>query len=736
MNPANLADSEFRRRVITGDLPPLGHKAQSSSLEKCDRLAIFQAQVTSRHADRVSRDMQARGEGFYTIGASGHEGTASIAWALRPTDPAFLHYRDGAFQLARSAQVPGQTPIWDMMLSYTTAREDPISGGRHKVLGSKALCIPPQTSTIASHLPKAVGCAYSIGLAKRTAPINQSFESDAIVVCSFGDASLNHSTAQGALNTASWTAFQSSPLPILFVCEDNGIGISVKTPKGWVAQSVANRPAIRYFSCDGTDFEDAFNVTQKAARYVRQCRAPAFLHVRCVRLFGHAGADAQTAYLSKEEIAAINNADPLLYSARLLIQSGDLDSDGVLALYDRVGKQIERVAALVAKRPKLSSAPEVMMSITPPHRELPVGNKESSQQTTLSSAEGRARAEPQPMARQINFAISDLMTSHSDIVLVGEDIGRKGGVYGVTQKLQAKFGPDRVVDSLLDEQAILGMAIGLAQNGFTPMPEIQFLAYLHNAEDQLRGEAATLSFFSNGQYTNPMVIRIAGLGYQRGFGGHFHNDNSIAVLRDIPGIILVCPSNGMDAVLLLREAVRLAREEQRVVIFLEPIALYGVRDLLTANDGAWLHKYPQEGAVIKFGEVGANGDGKDVLILSYANGYYLATQARHDLKSQHNIDARVVDIRWLCPLPEAAIIAEAATYQHILIVDECRRSGSPSEALIALLNEHYPAANLARLTAEDSFIPTGPAYNATLPRRETIVEAASRLLDRKRESDL
>ena len=141
---------------------------------------------------------------------------------------------------------------------------------------------------------------------------------------------------------------------------------------------------------------------------------------------------------------------------------------------------------------------------------------------------------------------------------------------------------------MLDEQSILGLAIGMGHNGFVPIPEIQFLAYLHNAEDQIRGEAATLPFFSNGQFTNPMVLRIAGLGYQKGFGGHFHNDNSLAVLRDIPGVIIACPSTGEDAAQMLRECVRLAREEQRVVVFLEPIALYPMRDLNAVQDGGWM----------------------------------------------------------------------------------------------------------------------------------------------------
>ena len=124
-------------------------------------------------------------------------------------------------------------------------------------------------------------------------------------------------------------------------------------------------------------------------------------------------------------------------------------------------------------------------------------------------------------------------------------------MYGVTRGLQKRFGAARVFDSLLDEQSILGLALGAGVSGLLPIPEIQYLAYLHNAEDQLRGEAASLSFFSNGQYRNPMVVRIAGLAYQKGFGGHFHNDNAVGVLRDIPGLVIASPGpsvrRGADA---------------------------------------------------------------------------------------------------------------------------------------------------------------------------------------------
>ncbi len=144
--------------------------------------------------------------------------------------------------------------------------------------------------------------------------------------------------------------------------------------------------------------------------------------------------------------------------------------------------------------------------------------------------------------------------------MFGEDIGRKGGVYGVTRGLRKAFGAGRVFDTLLDEQTILGTALGSALAGFLPIPEIQYLAYLHNAEDQLRGEAATLRFFSGGQYQNGMVVRVAGLAYQKGFGGHFHNDNSVAVLRDIPGVVLAVPSHPANAPQLLRECLALAGE--------------------------------------------------------------------------------------------------------------------------------------------------------------------------------
>ena len=626
MDRAEIVHENFLRRVAAGDLP--AGTAPSGQLLATEAIAIFRAGCLSRALDRQSRVMQKAGQGFYTIGSSGHEGLAAVALALRPTDMAFLHYRDAAFQIARAGQVPGQSIAWDMLLSFAASSEDPISGGRHKVLGSKTLSIPPQTSTIASHLPKAVGAAYSIGAARRLRPEHQELPDDAIVYCSFGDASANHSTAQGAFNTSGWTAYQSIPLPLLFVCEDNGIGISTKTPKGWIAANFTRRPGLKYFACNGLDIFETFRVTSEAAAYVRTRRKPAFLHIRTVRLYGHAGADLPTTYLPREEVEAEEANDPLLHSVRLLDQAGALAPPEALAIYEDTSARVARIAAEAVTRPRLKTAREVMASLIPPKRRCrPTNGPTTELRSKAFGGDLRAMKEPQIMSRLINWALTDLMLDHPEIALMGEDVGRKGGVYGVTQKLIQRFGPDRVIDTLLDEQSILGLAIGMAQNGFIPMPEIQFLAYLHNAEDQLRGEAATLPFFSGGQYTNPMVVRVAGLGYQKGFGGHFHNDNSVAVLRDIPGLILACPSDGADAVMMLRECVRLAREEQRVVVFLEPIALYPMRDLHTDKDGGWMRLYPARNEVVSLGELGVHGAGSDIAIVTFGNGAYLSRQA-------------------------------------------------------------------------------------------------------------
>jgi 2-oxoisovalerate dehydrogenase E1 component len=631
----------------------------------------------------------------------------------------------------------GHNPAWDMLLSFVASADDPISGGRHKVLGSKRLFIPPQTSTIASHLPKAVGTAFSIGIARKMGFAQTVLAKDGVVLCSFGDASANHSTALGAINTACWAAFQGTPMPIIFLCEDNGIGISTRTPPGWIEASFSGRAGLHYVACDGSDLVDTMRACQEAESIARKQRKPVFLHMKAVRLYGHAGNDVQLAYRSKDEVRAEEERDPLLASAALLVEEGVMRAAEVRAEYDAIEVTLERQVELAIARPKLRDATEVMASIVPPRR-FPFGYSarppSASGRAAIFADDAAAMDKPQHMAKLLSWALADLLLEYSNAIVCGEDVGPKGGVYAVTQKLYERFGPARVINTLLDEQAILGLAIGAAHNGLLPLPEIQFLAYVHNAEDQIRGEAATLSFFSDGQFTNPMVVRIAGLPYQKGFGGHFHNDNSLAVFRDVPGIVLAVPSNGRDAVAMLRECVRLAHEEQRVVIFVEPIALYMTRDLHEAGDGLWASVYqpPGEGA-IGFGEIGVAGNGTDLAIVTYGNGFYLSLQAQK-LLAEQDVAVRVIDLRWLGPVNADAVIAAVSPCDNVLIVDECRITGSQSEALMALMAERLPGKAVARLAAEDSFIPLARAATHTLPSRDGIVSRALAIVVTEREA--
>jgi len=672
-------------------------------------LALFDAQIGSRHLDFAARELVRQGRGFYSIGSAGHEGNAAVAAALRPTDPVLPHYRSGAFYLARAAQVAGQRPLLDVLLGVTAAVDEPIAGGRHKVFGNKALHVIPQTSTIASHLPRAVGLAFGIERARKLGRATE-WPADAIVACGFGDASTNHSTAAGAFNAAAWCAHQGLPMPVLFVCEDNGIGISVRTPAGWITAANAARPGITYFTADGTDVLDTLAVATKAVEHVRSTRQPAFLHLRVVRFLGHAGSDVESGYRAAAEITADHARDPLVRTAEQLVSRGILTPPEVIDRYEKKRAEVWQTADEAAARPLLGSAADIVAPLAYPD---PVVRQPET-----------PPAEPLTLARSINRALAELLATDPGVLVFGEDVAVKGGVYGVTRGLRATFGAARVFDTLLDEQTILGTALGTALAGFLPIPEIQYLAYLHNAADQVRGEASSLRFFSQGQYRNPMIVRIAAYAYQRGFGGHFHNDNAIAALRDIPGLVIASPSRPDDAAAMLRTCAAAARANGSVCIFLEPIALYHTRDLHEPGDDGWLCAADTDAPL---GRARVHGDGTDITLVSFANGVRMSLRVAKRLATA-GVHARVLDLRWLAPLPVDDLLAAAAATGRVLVVDETRASGGMSEAVLTALVDGGSTAAMARVTSTDSYVPLGSAARHVLLSEEDIERAARTLV--------
>ena len=690
-----------------------------SSLTVGDCLALFDAQVGSRHLDLAARWLRSHGNGYYTIGSSGHEGNAAVAAALRPTDPALLHYRSCGFFLTRAAAVGGRDALRDVLLGLVAAVEEPIAGGRHKVFGRYDLNVIPQTSTIASHLPRAVGVAFSIARAKKLGVVCP-WPDDAVTVCSFGDASVNHSTAVGAINAALHSAYQGVPMPLLFVCEDNGIGISVKTPRGWIQRTYGNRDGLRYFDADGCDVAATYDAAAAAASWVRAHRRPAFLHLQMVRLMGHAGSDYEPAYRRPEEIAADFDRDPVLCTAELLVNHGVLTPTQVLGRYEAKRANVIELAGEVAGLPQLDSAQAVMKPLQEGLEEAVAASPESLA-AAVRSGEPDA---PLTLALAINRALHDILDRYPEAMIFGEDVARKGGVYGVTRGLLGKTSSARVFDTLLDEQSILGLALGAGVSGLLPIPEIQYLAYFHNAADQIRGEGATLQFFSNRQYRNPMVVRVAGYGYQKGFGGHFHNDDSIAAIRDIPGVVIASPARPDDAAAMLHTCVAAAKAAGVVCVFLEPIALYHTRDLHAEGDDGWLAAYPAAGVPI--GRARTYGDGTDLTMLTFGNGLPMSLRVARRLESL-GIRARVVDLRWLAPLPVQDMIREANATGRVLIVDETRHTGGVGEGVLAALVEHGFTGAVDRVASRDTFIPLGDAALEVLLSEDTIEAAAIKL---------
>jgi 2-oxoisovalerate dehydrogenase E1 component len=221
-----------------------------------------------------------------------------------------------------------------------------------------------------------------------------------------------------------------------------------------------------------------------------------------------------------------------------------------------------------------------------------------------------------------------------------------------------------------------------------------------------------------------MVIRIAGYGYQKGFGGHFHNDDAVGVLRDIPGLVIASPARPDDAAAMLRTCTEAARIDGRVCVFLEPIALYHTRDLYEEGDEGWLA--PARGDA-PLGAARVYGEGRDLTIVTWANGLRMSLRVARRLAAD-GVAARVVDLRWLAPLPAEDILREAEETGRVLVVDETRRTGGVSEGVVASLVDAEFSGRVARVASKDSFIPLGDASALVLLSEAEIEEAALALV--------
>jgi 2-oxoisovalerate dehydrogenase E1 component len=231
------------------------------------------------------------------------------------------------------------------------------------------------------------------------------------------------------------------------------------------------------------------------------------------------------------------------------------------------------------------------------------------------------------------------------------------------------------------------------------------------------------------------VLRLPGLAYQEGFGGHFHNDNSVAVLRDIPGLVVAVPARAEDAALMLRTCLASAAVDGSVCVFLEPIALYHTRDLYEEGDGEWLAPYLAPGewgaAHVPVGRARLYeiGSAEHLTIITFGNGVRASLRVAATLADE-GYGSRVVDLRWLSPLPVGDIVRESAATGRVLVVDETRRSGGVAEGVLAALVDNAYVGVAKRVYSDDSFVPLGPAARQVLVGEEAITLGARAILAR------
>ena len=701
-----------------------------------DLIDILESQIASRWLDVAARRMDATGDGGHTVASAGHEGNAAVALALRSNDPALLHHRSNAFYLARTAIAGLDDGILDIALGLAGRAERPATGGRSPGLAHPDVAILPQTSTVAGHLPRALGLAWTIGRQQRARTGERlKWPDDAVAVASFGDGSANHSTATGAVNSACWAARQGVPMPLLLICEDNGLGVSMPTPPGWIRSLYGAREGLRYLYADTADDPlEVLEIAREAVEIARTHRRPVLLHLACVRIGGNAGSDNEQSYRRAERIEADLAKDPLVATMESVVRAGILTgsevADRLLDIRDRVASVVEEAL----RRPKLATPDEVMAPLAP-HRPAAVAILAARVPPPGRRAEAFGDRPPEmegplTLAESINRALLDAALVSPNLVLLGRDVARLGGVYGVTRGLHKRLGPTRVTDTVLDEQTVIGLSLGAAVSGLLPVAEIRNLTDLHSAEGQLRNEAATLSFLSDGVYRNPLVVRVPGLPYQDGIGGAAGGDNALGALRDIPGLVIACPAHPSEAPGLLRTCLAAAEADGTVSVFLEPIALYHQRDMLKPGDDAWRAPYPAPPLWGSFhapiGRASVWGAGADLTIVSYGNGLRMSMRVAAELE-RDGIDCRVVDLRWLAPLPVEDVFREAKATGRLLIVDENRRTGGVSESLVTGMLESGFDGRLVRVTARDSVVPVGSAAEHVLVTEKQIIKTARAL---------
>ncbi|MEO6805947.1 MAG: dehydrogenase E1 component subunit alpha/beta [Edaphobacter sp.] len=715
---------ERKRPIVSGTEGSLTH-------EKL--VEFYRLMYLSRRTDDREIVLKRQQKIFFQVSCAGHEALLVAAgMAMKPGyDWFFPYYRDRAICLALGNTVEEQ------LLQAVGAAEDTASGGRQMPShwSNKRLNIVTSSSSTATQCLQAVGCAeagrfftrHPEAAAKYEGDYREfkdvTFHGDEVVYVSIGEGSTSQGEFWESLNTAS-----NEKLPVVYVVEDNGYAIStpveVNTPGGNISKLVANFPNFHFAEVDGTDPVASYEAMVEAVAYCRAGKGPALVHGHVIRPYSHSLSDDERLYRSKEELEADAARDPISRMQMWLLREGILDADEINKLERQVDEEVQRASdrAVTAVLPTVESITRFVYS------------EDLTPMDARFDTKPAATADPteRTMADLINACLKDEMRRDERVIVFGEDVADasrdaalragkvkgKGGVFKLTAGLQTEFGSERCFNSPLAEANITGRAIGMAVRGMKPVVEIQFFDYIWPAMHQMRNELPLVRWRSNGAYSCPLVMRVPIGGYLTG-GSIYHSQSGESIFTHTPGVRIVMPSNALDAIGLLRTAIRC----DDPVIFLEHKRLY--------RETFGRAAYPGPEYCIPFGKAKIVRPGKDLTVLTYGAVVPRALQAAQKLHRDSGVDVELIDLRSLTPYDWEAIAESVKKTNRVIVAHEDMLSWGYGAEIAARIGDelfHDLDAPVRRVAAMDTFVAYQPMLeDAILPQPEDLYQAMAEL---------
>ena len=666
----------------------------------------------SRAIDDREIALQKQSRVFFQISGAGHEALLlALARELRPGyDWFFPYYRDLALMLGL-----GMTAE-QVLLQAVGSADDPASAGRQMPAhwGYKPFNVVTQSSPTGSQCIPAVGCAEAGRYIVRRPQLGLPAHGDEVTYVSLGEGATSEGEFWESLNTAC-----VEHLPVLFLVADNGYAISVPSSEQSPApinELVRGFAGLQVRSVDGTDYFAVRRAARKVLSQVRAGVGPALIHARVTRPYSHSAADTQSKYRVPQEIEWELEHDPIDNFERSLIEAGIITADEARSIRDEARRIVSEAAkaALAAPRPDPKSILDQVVALP----DIP------------DPGEPPGDGEPVALGEAIRRALHDAMEADERIRVFGEDVADareailaevegKGGVFGTTHGLQRSFGRARCFNTPLAEANIIGRAVGQAVRGLRPVPEIQFFDYIWPAMQQIRSEAATTRWRSNGEFTCPTVMRVPIGGYLQG-GAIWHSQSGESIFAHIPGLLVAFPSRASDAAGLLRAAFRC----DDPVLFLEHKHL--LRQPYTREP------FPGPDYVVPFGRGRYVQRGTDLTIVTWGATVERSRLAAQKLAETDDASIEIIDLRTLVPWDQEMVGESVSRTARLLVVHEdVVRAGFGAEISAWASDQLFWRldAPVVRVGAQECHVAYAPELeNAILPQVDDIADAARRVL--------